>query len=90
MWKVNQIYADKVKAVLDELGGICPRCILRCSGVKNSAIMRDAESQKSCGNTGNEKNDEPPSKRAKVLPCRLCLGLLEERYMESALKSVSQ
>ena len=89
MWKINQGYADKVKEVLNELGGICPRCLLRCSGVKNSAIMRDAEKPSTHDeNAGKETFDEPPPKKSKILPCRLCLGLLEERYMESALKSV--
>ena len=90
MWKINQGYANKVKAVLDELGGICPRCLLRCSGVKNSAIIRDAEKPSTLDeNAGKEIFDEPPTKKSKILPCRLCLGLLEERYMESALESVS-
>ena len=90
MWKINQGYADKVKKVLDELGGICPRCLLRCSGVKNSAIMRDAEKPSTHDeNAGKETFDEPPTKKSKILPCRLCLGLLEERYVESALESVS-
>ena len=100
MWKVDQKVAAKVDEVLQELGGICPRCVLRCQGVKNSSIIRDAgeknfsnisgaESQITPENSDNENIEEPPKKKAKVLPCRLCLGLLEERYMESALKSVS-
>ena len=90
MWKIDQKHAAKVKEVLNELGGVCPRCLLRCSGIKNSAIIRDAESPITNDDSiaGSEDGDEPPNKKAKTLPCRLCLGLLEERYMESALKSV--
>ena len=100
MWKVNQKVASQVEELLQELGGVCPRCSLRCQGVKNSSIMKDAgvknssdihgtESQITPESSDNENTEEPPSKKAKILPCRLCLGLLEERYMESALKSVS-
>ena len=89
MWKIDQKHAAKVKEVLNELGGVCPRCLLRCSGIKNSAIIRDAESPITNSNADSENSDEPPKKKVKTLPCRLCLGLLEERYMESALKSVS-
>ena len=82
MWKFSQDRVEKVQKVLEELGGVCPRCKLRCSGVKNSSLIREAGKKVI-------ENEEPEMKKVKILPCRLCLGLLEERYMISALKSVS-
>ena len=81
MWQINQKYVNEVKSVLNEIGGVCPRCLLRCAGVKNSKLIQEAGEIKA--------EDEPPTKVAKTLPCRLCIGLLEERYMESAFESVS-
>lgn len=65
MWRLNQEVVKKVKESLEEIGGICPRCLLRCAGVKNSGIIREA---------GLEKEAEPEKKRQKLDPCRLCLG----------------
>ena len=86
MWKINQSYVNKVKETLTELGGICPRCILRCAGMKNSKIIREAGLEET-----NEEKLEPETKKVKLNPnpCRLCIGLLEERYMDSAFESVS-
>ena len=83
MWQLNQKIVKDVKVVLDDIGGVCPRCYLRCAGVKNSKLIQEA------GEIKEDEGDEPASKIAKTLPCRLCIGLLEERYMESAFQSVS-
>ena len=83
MWKINQSYVNKVKETLTELGGICPRCILRCAGMKNSKIIREAGLEET-----SEEKLEPDTKKVKLNPCRLCIGLLEERYMDSAFESV--
>ena len=83
MWQLNQKIVKDVKVVLDDIGGVCPRCYLRCAGVKNSKLIQEA------GENKDDEGDEPASKIAKTLPCRLCIGLLEERYMESAFQSVS-
>ena len=83
MWQLNQKIVKDVKVVLDDIGGVCPRCYLRCAGVKNSKLIQEA------GEIKDDEGDEPASKIAKTLPCRLCIGLLEERYMESAFQSVS-
>ena len=83
MWQLNQKIVKDVKVVLDDIGGVCPRCYLRCAGVKNSKLIQEA------GEIKGDEGDEPASKIAKTLPCRLCIGLLEERYMESSFQSVS-
>jgi tRNA U54 and U55 pseudouridine synthase Pus10 len=87
MWKINQNQVNQVKTILNELEGVCPRCVLRCAGVKNSGLMREAGRQ-----VENGQDEESKAKKVKMNeeePCRLCLGLLEERYMDSALESVS-
>ena len=81
MWQLNQKIVKDVRVVLDDIGGVCQRCYLRCAGVKNSKLIQEA------GEIIDEEC-EPASKIAKTLPCRLCIGLLEERYMESAFQSV--
>ena len=86
MWKINQNYVDKVKNILNELGGICSRCLLRCAGVRNSNLMREADQAADLADSG----DEPVNKKAKINPCRLCIGLLEEKYMESAFDSICE
>ena len=86
MWKVSQDYVNKVKEALNELGGVCPRCMLRCAGFKNSKAIQEAGlKNENC----DDKTEEPESKKPKLNPCLLCIGLLEERYMESAFDSVS-
>ena len=82
MWQLNQKTVQEVKTVLNDIGGVCPRCLLRCAGVKNSKLIQEAGEIK-------DSDEEPKAKIAKTLPCRLCIGLLEERYMESAFQSVS-
>jgi hypothetical protein len=41
MWNFEHV--DSVRKALDEIGGVCPRCVLRLSGVKNSREIRYAE-----------------------------------------------
>jgi len=84
MWQLNQKIVKDVKVVLDDIGGVCQRCYLRCAGVKNSKLIQEA------GEIKDEECPEPASKIAKTLPCRLCIGLLEERYMESAFQSIEK
>ena len=86
MWKVSQDYVNKVKDTLNELGGVCPRCLLRCAGFKNSRVIQEAGLE---NENGEDKNEEPETKKPRLNPCMLCIGLLEERYMESAFDSVS-
>jgi hypothetical protein len=47
MWSsINYEYVDSVKKALEEIGRVCPRCILRLAGVKNSREHKAAEPEK--------------------------------------------
>ena len=47
MWSsINYEYVDSVKKALEEIGRVCPRCILRLAGVKNSREHKAAEPER--------------------------------------------
>ena len=57
---------------------------------KNSTVVSDEDRLSTIEEARSaEELAAAAAKKSKILPCRLCLGLLEERYMESALESVS-
>jgi hypothetical protein len=41
MW--NHEYVESIRKALDEIGRVCPRCVLRLAGVKNSREHKSAE-----------------------------------------------
>lgn len=77
---------DAIQKVLAEIDDVCPRCHLRLAGIKDSRRYHDFTDPKS----GKIDNDEPDSKRIKVSPCRACLGVLQEEFVEDTLTKVCQ
>ena len=44
MWSsIDYGYVDSVKKALEEIGRVCPRCILRLAGIKNSREHKSVE-----------------------------------------------
>ena len=44
MWSsLNSEYVESVRKALEEIGRVCPRCVLRLAGVKSSREHRHAE-----------------------------------------------
>jgi hypothetical protein len=37
-----------------------------------------------------ENEEEPPEKKIKIAPCRACLGILQEEFMEATLQKVQE
>lgn len=48
MWNLE--YVETIRKALDEIGRVCPRCVLRLAGVKNSREIRSAEEIEVFGN----------------------------------------
>ena len=88
MWR-NKEYFAKIQAALDQVGGVCQRCVLRFAGVKSSF---EHNKIKKCVVNGVDNCGEPEAKKAKTEGqlCRACCGVLQEECMDKILDVLCQ
>jgi hypothetical protein len=91
MWPHDVAKVAAIKEALKDVDSVCRRCILRLAGVKNSRehMTKDTKGDETKDTKADDGSEESAasenlpqaSKRARLTPCRTCLGVLQDDIM---------